>query len=88
MRKLLTSQQRTTVKIIGDDDLARLTRTINKEVAPHERLTTLGCEYIVKLLGSSFRQRDVAPHLGYIYMEYAPFGDVFEFVRKTSINAG
>ncbi|KAF1927363.1 uncharacterized protein M421DRAFT_177849 [Didymella exigua CBS 183.55] len=71
-----------TVKIIGDDDKARLKNAIDAETGPHKRLSRLKCPNIVQFYGSSFRDRGVTPHLGFIDMEYAPFGDLHGTVRK------
>lgn len=76
-----------TVKIIGDDSMQRLQATVNREVAPHKRLTALGSHHIVKLFGSSFRIRQVT-HLAYMYTEYAPFGDLYEFIHAVRRTPG
>lgn len=70
------------VKIVGDNDKERLKNDIDFEAKPHQRLSKLGCANIVEFYGSSFRDREVTPHLGYIYMEYAPFGDLHTLVGK------
>lgn len=77
-----------TVKIIGSKSKTALHRAIVAETDPHMRASALKCPYILEAYGSSIRfrrLRDNSPrlHLGYIYMEYAQFGDLIDLVNKT-----
>lgn len=77
---LMTLEQRMTVKIVGDDDPVRLRQHVRKEVEPHKRLQALESKYIIKFIANSWRPNERNPKLGYIYMEWAPFGDLQDLV--------
>lgn len=78
----MTLKQRMTVKIISDDDQDKLRTDIQREVEPHKRLKELGSSYIIEFIANSWRPNEQNPKLGYIYMEYAPFGDLLTLVMQ------
>lgn len=69
-----------TVKAIGDKDLANLMEEVEREFRPHHNVSQLGCPHILEAYGKSWRERSTLPHLGYIYMEYAPYRDLHDII--------
>ncbi|KAF2001517.1 kinase-like protein [Amniculicola lignicola CBS 123094] len=78
-------EERLVVKIQGYTNLARMLRD-SREYDIHHLLSVRGSDHIVDLYGRSVRARGHnlpppeprPPFLGYIYMQYAPFGDLME----------
>lgn len=64
------------VKIVGHPDLDELEAEIKGEFNHHNLFSSHGCVNILKVYAHSIRERLSIPHLGYIYMEYAAFGDL------------
>jgi hypothetical protein len=75
------------VKIVGDEDPVRLRQEVRKEVEPHKRLQALESKYIIKFIANSWRPNERNPKLGYIYMEWAPFGDLLDLVMLGNAQA-
>jgi serine/threonine protein kinase len=54
-----------------------------REVSVHYSISGKNCPHILDYYGCSVRQRDRLPRgLSYIYMEFAPFGDLRDLIRK------
>lgn len=70
------------VKIIGAPDINTVTRDVNEEYFFQRVLSFKGCPNILDAYGSSIRLRDYVPQLGYIYMDYAPFGDLWSLINR------
>ncbi|KAA8617745.1 S-TKc domain containing protein [Pyrenophora tritici-repentis] len=75
-------QKRIIVKVQGERTEKSLLDTMQPEIDLHQRLTTKGCRHIVDFYAASYRIRRIPPILGYVYMEYAPFGDLHDLVDK------
>ncbi|CBX97204.1 hypothetical protein LEMA_P103350.1 [Plenodomus lingam JN3] len=73
--------ERRIVKILGGADMAQINRDIDEEYRHHARLTNRGCANILDLHGYSYRSRPIPPQLGYLYMEYAPYGDLSDLLK-------
>lgn len=71
-----------TVKVIGERTRDQVRNTVNTEAGIHLEASKLRCPHILECYGYGFRRAQV-PYLGYIYMEYAPFGDLFDLLQKT-----
>jgi hypothetical protein len=74
--------QRMTVKIVGDKNRPGLRRHIKREAQNHWEASQLKCPHISRCYSYPYRWREHAPHLGYIYMEYAPFGDLRSLLQR------
>jgi hypothetical protein len=72
------------VKVQGADTYELAMRESQVEYVLHQRLSDLGCPHILRVYTNTVRQRTEAPHLGYIYMDYAPFGNLGELLRRVS----
>lgn len=70
------------VEIQGEKTAQMLRKNMKYEFDLHERLTRKGCRHIVDVYGVSYRRRHSPPMLGYVYMEYAPFGDLRRLLEK------
>lgn len=77
-----TNDQRMVVKIIGDKSRSGLQEHIEREAIPHWTSSKLRSPHIVECYCYAYRWREHAPYLGYIYMEYAPFGDLTSLLQK------
>jgi hypothetical protein len=62
--------------------LIRTLKPSKEEFGLHLKLTAINCPYILRCFGSSVRERVSAPHLGYGYLEYAPWGDMFDMMDR------
>lgn len=70
------------VKIIGAPDMKTVTHDLNREFDVQHKLSFKNCPSILDAYAKSTRQRDPRPHLGYIYMDYAPFGDLWSAINR------
>ncbi|EFQ87014.1 hypothetical protein PTT_17612 [Pyrenophora teres f. teres 0-1] len=75
-------QERMIVKIQGEKTAQMIRKNMKYEFDLHERLTRKGCRHIVDVYGVSYRRGHSPPMLGYVYMEYAPFGDLRRLLDK------
>ncbi|KAF1847600.1 kinase-like protein [Cucurbitaria berberidis CBS 394.84] len=74
--------KRLVVKIIGSTDVLGVVGTIMRESTHHEALSFKNCASILDAYGFSIRKRAYGPQLGYIYMDYAPFGDLLDLIKR------
>ncbi|KAF2875228.1 kinase-like domain-containing protein [Massariosphaeria phaeospora] len=79
-------ERRVVAKIQGFDSLYALQKELRKEFGLHHAVSNKGCRHILDAYGSSTRQRPDSPHLSYIYMDYAPFGDLVTLLRAIPQN--
>jgi hypothetical protein len=70
------------VKILGGETYEEVKRDIDKEFGFHDAVSNKNCPHILNTWGHGYRIRSVAPQLGYIYMEYAPFGDLLNLIGE------
>ncbi|KAF2657262.1 kinase-like protein [Lophiostoma macrostomum CBS 122681] len=76
-------ERRVVVKVQGHHQVDEAQRLLTKEVRVHRAISGKGCLHILDCYGSSIRQRVKFPKgLSYIYMDYAPFGDLNELIEK------
>lgn len=68
--------QRVVVKIQGERSIEMIEKVTEQEFRMHSEVSNRGCVNILDVYGSSLRSRATAPQLGYIYMDYAPYGDL------------
>ena len=73
-----------TVKVIGGKSGEWLEEDIEAEFRPHFNLSQLNCPHILAVFGKRHHKCKIPPHLGYIYMEYAPFGDLSSLTPLTN----
>lgn len=59
---------------------------VSHEYDLHKLLAGRRCGHILDVRAASFRMRDQAPQLGYIYMDFAPFGDLFSLNESTAFS--
>jgi hypothetical protein len=74
--------QRMIVKIQGAHTAALATTQTANENRLHARLSGLGCTHIGETRACYVRTRASPPHLGYIYMDWAPHRDLRALLRK------
>ncbi|PSN73839.1 kinase-like protein [Corynespora cassiicola Philippines] len=72
---------RIAVKVQGSMTDEAAQRDNEEEYFYHKMLSDKNCPYIIKTYGVSLRQRPTPPSLGYIYTEYAAFGDLFTLLK-------
>lgn len=70
------------VKITGAPSLRRADIDLKREFKFQHDLSFKNCPSILDAYGSSLRNRDQAPYLGYIYMDFAPFGDLLGVIKQ------
>jgi hypothetical protein len=63
------------VKILGND-LIGVTEEIKAEYDMQRLVSERGCRHILDVFGNGIRRRAHNPQIGYLYMEYAPFGSL------------
>lgn len=73
-------------KIIGDVNKTRLIEEIQHENDVHLKLSSLKCDHVLEAYGRSLRERSTGPHLGYIYLQYAPFSDFVDLLNTLGRN--
>lgn len=73
-------------KIIGDVNKTRLMEEVRHESDVHLKLSSLKCDHILECFGLSLRDRSTGPHLGYIYLQYAPFSDFIDLLNTLRRN--
>lgn len=74
--------QRIVVKIQGERTYDRAREASRKEFVFQQRVSNRGCDYILDAYASSVRRRAVPPHLLYIFMDYAGFGNLHGLVNR------
>jgi len=70
--------QRMVVKISGGVTLQSIRKETEAEYNKQAAVSGKGCHHILNAYGSSVRERASGPQLGYIFMEYAPFGSLLD----------
>ncbi|CAE7187324.1 S-TKc multi-domain protein [Pyrenophora teres f. teres] len=81
--------KRIVVKMMGEEyDLVRLGEHLETEYDCHDILSATGCPHILEIYGCSLRPRLYPPHLGYLYMEYAEYGDMQDLLDHLEKNPG
>ncbi|KAF2821499.1 hypothetical protein CC86DRAFT_426836 [Ophiobolus disseminans] len=80
-------ERRMVVKIIGEETSATVLNDLQLEAGYQLTLTERGCPHILAAYGSAIRERDYSPHLGYIYMEYAPYDDLEHLLEDRDDNS-
>ena len=70
-----------TVKIIGEKYKSSVKKLVQDEAEIHIEATRSQPPYVLGCYGYSTRQNH-PPFLGYIYMKYAPFGDLFNLLDR------
>jgi hypothetical protein len=73
------------VKIVGDRTVEEVQHEIMREFECHMTLTQRQCHHILGAYGSSTRKRDHGPHLGYLYMEWAPYGSLHDMISRRAV---
>lgn len=68
------------VKVQGEDNIAEIQKYVFKEYGIQALLNEAGSQHILKARAKSFRHRPTSPsHLGYLYLDWAPFGSLSDF---------
>ncbi|KAF2657261.1 kinase-like protein [Lophiostoma macrostomum CBS 122681] len=75
-------KERLVVKIQGYNDRFNLHHFLKAETDAHAKVSTQRCPHILRCHGCSKRSRARLPLLGYIYLDYAPFGNLSDFIRS------
>lgn len=52
------------------------------EYSYHNAVSKKNCDYILDVYGKSTRLRPSPPHLSYVYMDYAGFGDLNQLMER------
>ncbi|KAA8617739.1 S-TKc multi-domain protein [Pyrenophora tritici-repentis] len=74
--------------MIGENSLANLEQAMAVEYDCHNSLSATECPHILDIYGCSLRPRLHPPHLGYLYIEYAEHGDLWDLLDHLKKNPG
>jgi hypothetical protein len=74
------------VKIVGLRTLAEVTNEINTEFYFQHILSQRSCPHVLSAYACSTRRRQFDPQLGYMYMEWAPYGSLQDLQRRLREN--
>ena len=75
-------KQRIVVKKQGYPTANEARQKVNEEAAMHLAVSQKGCSYILDCFGTALRDRPEAPYLGFIYMDYAPYSDLYNLIEN------
>ncbi|KAF2028182.1 hypothetical protein EK21DRAFT_70264, partial [Setomelanomma holmii] len=70
------------VKVVGHPNLDGVKHEIRNEFRFHWKLSQRQCPHILDVCGRSVRPRELDPQLGYLYMSWAPYGSLYDLLRK------
>ncbi|CAO2651441.1 Nn.00g040110.m01.CDS01 [Neocucurbitaria sp. VM-36] len=74
--------KRMVVKIVGGTTIVHVQLDIENEFKHQRALSFRDCASMLDTYGYSIRERLQVPHLGYIYMDYAAFGDLRSLIDR------
>lgn len=76
------------VKVQGEPDPLSLQQNVFREFQIQQSLQAQ-CNNILNARAYSTRPRDTAPqHLGYLYMDWAPYGSLSDLINSTNSDTG
>ncbi|KAH8704596.1 kinase-like domain-containing protein [Phaeosphaeriaceae sp. PMI808] len=73
-------KKRIAVKVQGEYTYNDIQMILETEGGIHTNLAQLGCSNILNILGTSYRKLNSSHYLGYIYLEWAPYGSLSDLV--------
>jgi hypothetical protein len=74
--------QRIVIKVQGESTPEHAEGRTDFEYKHQRSMSNKNCNYILDAYGKSTRLRPSPPHLSYVYMDYAGFGDLQQLMER------